>query len=80
MADTVIECAPAGAAEVPDALAPPAYVIAGQLLGLFTSLHLGLSPDDPSPSGVIHRVVEGVTVYDPAEYGRSGTLSVLAES
>jgi tagatose-6-phosphate ketose/aldose isomerase len=77
--DTVIECAPGEETPVPDALAPPAYVIAGQLLGLFTSLHLGLSPDDPSPSGVIHRVVEGVKVYDPAEYARSGALSVLAE-
>jgi tagatose-6-phosphate ketose/aldose isomerase len=79
LADTVIECAPGGVPPVPDALSPPAYVIAGQLLGMFTSLHLGLSPDDPSPSGVIHRVVEGVRVYDPAEYARSGALSVLAE-
>jgi tagatose-6-phosphate ketose/aldose isomerase len=64
---------------VPDNLAPPAYVIVGQLLGLFTSLQLGLSPDDPSPSGVIHRVVEGVRVYDPRAYARNGELSVLAE-
>jgi tagatose-6-phosphate ketose/aldose isomerase len=79
LADTVIECAAGGTPVVPDNLAPPAYVIVGQLLGLFTSLQLGLSPDDPSPSGVIHRVVEGVRVYDPRAYARNGELSVLAE-
>jgi len=79
LADTVIPCAPEGAAPIEDALTPPAYVIVGQLLGLFTSLHLGLSPDDPSPSGVIHRVVEGVRVYDPRVFARTGELSVLAE-
>jgi len=44
-------------------------VLPGQLLGLFFSLALGLKPDAPSPSGVIHRVVEGVRIYP---YGRSG--------
>jgi tagatose-6-phosphate ketose/aldose isomerase len=79
LADTVVECAPEGIPLLPDNLSPPAYIIVGQLLGLFTSLQLGLSPDDPSPSGVIHRVVEGVRVYDHAAYRKSGTLSVLAE-
>ena len=34
-----------------------------QLLGFFTSLHLGLKPDAPSASGAITRVVEGVNIY-----------------
>jgi len=40
-------------------------VVAGQILATFKSLHLGLKPDSPSPDGTIHRVVQGVTIYDP---------------
>jgi tagatose-6-phosphate ketose/aldose isomerase len=35
----------------------------GQLLGFFQSLHFGLQPDNPSISGSISRVVQGVTIY-----------------
>ena len=35
----------------------------GQLLGLHKSLALGLDPDNPSVSGAINRVVQGVTIY-----------------
>lgn len=35
----------------------------GQLLGFFHSLYLGLEPDNPSVSGSISRVVQGVTIY-----------------
>lgn len=35
-----------------------------QLLGFFKSLHLGLRPDNPSETGAISRVVEGVRIYD----------------
>jgi tagatose-6-phosphate ketose/aldose isomerase len=34
------------------------------MLGLFKSLALGLKPDNPSVSGAISRVVEGVVIYD----------------
>ncbi|MGL5253604.1 MAG: SIS domain-containing protein [Brevinema sp.] len=34
-----------------------------QLLGLFKSLAVELSPDAPSSSGTINRVVQGVTIY-----------------
>lgn len=47
-------------------------VLPGQLLGLFASLSLGLKPDSPSPSGVISRVVRGVTIY-PYEAGQGRT-------
>ncbi len=42
-------------------------VLSGQLYGLFASLSLELKPDSPSPSGVISRVVRGVTIhpYEP---------------
>ncbi|MCG2461667.1 SIS domain-containing protein [Flavobacteriaceae bacterium F89] len=37
--------------------------ILGQLLGYYKSLQLGLNPDNPSVSGAISRVVQGVTIY-----------------
>jgi tagatose-6-phosphate ketose/aldose isomerase len=48
---------------VPDAFLAPVFTIIGQLLGLFSSLARGLKPDAPSAGGVIHRVVQGVTIY-----------------
>ena len=41
----------------------PATLI-GQLLGFYRSLELGLNPDNPSVSGSISRVVQGVTIYE----------------
>jgi len=38
-----------------------------------------LKPDNPSEAGVIHRVVEGVKVYDPAAYRAQGRFRVLVE-
>jgi len=43
---------------------PIVSVLPGQLLGLFKSLVLGLEPDSPSESGMIHRVVQGVKTYE----------------
>ncbi|OUN72516.1 SIS domain-containing protein [Barnesiella sp. An55] len=40
------------------------YVLIGQLLGYYKSENLGLNPDEPSVSGNISRVVEGVKIYD----------------
>lgn len=42
----------------------PAYIIAGQMLGLFSSLKLGITPDNPCPTGEVNRVVQGVTIYE----------------
>jgi tagatose-6-phosphate ketose/aldose isomerase len=78
MSDYTIEYGPRAEA-VPDNLIPPVYIIVGQLLGLFTSLRLGLRPDNPSESGIIHRVVQGVKVYDPQVYRRSGRTEVITE-
>lgn len=39
-------------------------VLPAQILGLFKSIELGLKPDNPSISGAIARVVEGVTIYE----------------
>ncbi len=35
----------------------------GQLLGFYQSLYFGLQPDNPSVSGAISRVVQGVVIY-----------------
>ncbi|UXP32246.1 SIS domain-containing protein [Reichenbachiella agarivorans] len=38
-------------------------ILPGQLLGFFKSLDQGLQPDEPSSSGAISRVVQGVNIY-----------------
>lgn len=44
----------------------PATLI-GQILGYYKSLQLGLNPDNPSISGAISRVVQGVKIYEYPE-------------
>jgi len=46
-----------------DCYRPPVDVFIGQLLGLFSSIRLGLKPDAPSPRGAISRVVSQVRIY-----------------
>lgn len=49
--------------ELADAYRPVVDVIFSQMLGLFSSIELGLKPDSPSPSGLISRVVEKFAIY-----------------
>ena len=35
----------------------------GQMFGLFSSLNLGISPDNPRPDGTVNRVVKGVIIH-----------------
>ncbi len=51
-------------AELPDEFRVMSDVVVGQLLGTFKSLELGLQPDNPSTSGIINRVVQGVVIYE----------------
>ena len=39
------------------------YLPVGQLIALFRSLSFDITPDNPSPSGVVNRVVKGVIIY-----------------
>ncbi len=39
------------------------YLVFGQLLSVKKSLHLGITPDNPCPTGEVNRVVKGVTIY-----------------
>jgi tagatose-6-phosphate ketose/aldose isomerase len=38
-------------------------MVFGQFLALLQSITLGITPDNPSPTGAINRVVKGVTIY-----------------
>jgi tagatose-6-phosphate ketose/aldose isomerase len=54
---------PAVAPEIADVMRTPFEIIAPQLLGYHLSLMKSLNPDNPSPSGVINRVVQGVVIH-----------------
>jgi len=58
------ETAPAMAPELPDDLRTPFEIVFPQLLAYHLSLGAGLNPDNPSPGGVITRVVQGVRIYE----------------
>ena len=40
------------------------YIVYAQIIALFKSINVGITPDDPCPSGEVNRVVKGVTIYD----------------
>jgi tagatose-6-phosphate ketose/aldose isomerase len=54
---------PAVLPEAPDDMRTPFEVLIPQLLGYHLSRGQGLNPDNPSPNGVISRVVQGVTIH-----------------
>jgi tagatose-6-phosphate ketose/aldose isomerase len=49
--------------QAPDVVRTPFEILALQVLGYHLSVRAGLNPDNPSPSGVINRVVQGVRIY-----------------
>jgi tagatose-6-phosphate ketose/aldose isomerase len=57
------EVIPAVLPDAPDDLRTPFEVLIPQLLGYHLSLRIGLNPDNPSPDGVINRVVQGVRIH-----------------
>jgi tagatose-6-phosphate ketose/aldose isomerase len=60
---------PAVLPEAPDDLRTPFEILIPQLLGYHLSLRLGLNPDNPSPEGVISRVVQGVKIHSASSNG-----------
>lgn len=54
---------PASAAMLPDPLRIPFEVVFAQLLAYHLSLNAGLNPDNPSPDGIITRVVGGIRFH-----------------
>lgn len=65
---------PAVAPATDDALRTPFEILGPQLLGYHLSLRIGLNPDNPSPDGVINRVVSGVRIYPPHAFETQGTV------
>ncbi|MFC6980591.1 SIS domain-containing protein [Microbulbifer taiwanensis] len=49
------------------------YIVFAQLLAFYKSLALGITPDNPCPTGEVNRVVQGVTIH-PFSAGRSVDL------
>ncbi len=63
------EVVPAVLPDAADDLRTPFEIVVPQLLGYHLSLGLGLNPDNPSPEGVISRVVQGVKIHSVAPNG-----------
>lgn len=61
-ADDFVVSGLAGANDIEIALA---FAVFAQVLATFHSLRLALTPDNPSVSGTVNRVVRGVTIYEP---------------
>ncbi len=40
------------------------YIVVAQILGLKKASNLGISSDNPCPSGSVNRVVKGVNIYN----------------
>ncbi|MED1469259.1 SIS domain-containing protein [Bacillus salipaludis] len=49
---------------VPDAYLSLPYVMFAQTIALLSSIKVGNTPDTPSPSGTVNRVVKGVTIHE----------------
>ncbi|MFD3445947.1 SIS domain-containing protein [Microbacteriaceae bacterium 4G12] len=52
------------AQNVPDAYLALPFVMIGQTVSLLASIKVGNTPDTPSPSGTVNRVVKGVTIHE----------------
>ena len=49
---------------VPDAYLALPFVMIAQTVSLLASIKVGNTPDTPSPSGTVNRVVKGVSIYE----------------
>ncbi|WGX74548.1 hypothetical protein QJS64_10055 [Paraclostridium bifermentans] len=47
-----------------EALLPLQQIIFGQILSFLKSKELGITPDNPCPTGEVNRVVQGVILHD----------------
>lgn len=52
------------AQSVPDVYLALPFVMVGQTVSLLASVKVGNTPDSPSPTGTVNRVVKGVTLYE----------------
>ncbi len=54
---------PKGTTSIPEEFLAVFYILPAQIIGFYKSIMLGLSPDSPSKSNAISRVVQGVKIY-----------------
>ncbi len=47
-----------------EVLLPLQQIIFGQMLSLLKSVNLGITPDNPCPTGEVNRVVQGVILHE----------------
>ncbi|MGE8205937.1 SIS domain-containing protein [Heyndrickxia sp. NPDC080065] len=52
------------ALSIPDAYLALPFVMIGQTVSLLASVKVGNTPDTPSPTGTVNRVVKGVTIHE----------------
>ena len=53
----------AAAMPLPEGYLALPYVMVAQTVALLTSVKVGNTPDTPSPTGTVNRVVKGVTIH-----------------
>ena len=61
--DLTIDPGVSANAKIPDEYFSICSVLPAQIIGFYKSIEVGLTPDSPSKTGGIHRVVQGVTIY-----------------
>ncbi|MDR5588854.1 SIS domain-containing protein [Clostridium aquiflavi] len=57
------KCIEINGASVPEIYTVFNYILFGQMFGLFNSIKLKISPDNPRPDGTVNRVVKGVHIH-----------------
>src|ERR1035437_8232217 len=67
--DLFDEVIPAILPHAADFLRTPYEIVLPQLLGYHLSLSVGMNPDNPSPDGIINRVVQGFRIHVPEKHG-----------
>ncbi|MBV7505547.1 SIS domain-containing protein [Bacillus sp. sid0103] len=63
------------AQSIPDAYLALPFVMIGQTISLLASVKVGNTPDTPSPTGTVNRVVKGVTIYEYKGGKEDGSLA-----
>ncbi len=61
--DICDKCIEINGASVPEIYTVFNYILFGQMFGLFNSIKLKISPDNPRPDGTVNRVVKGVHIH-----------------
>lgn len=57
------KCIEINGVSVPEIYTVFNYILFGQMFGLFNSIKLKISPDNPRPDGTVNRVVKGVHIH-----------------